>query len=138
VAELKTRPTRASVREFLAGLDPDTRRDCNALAKLMREATGEKAVMWGPSIVGFGSYHYRYPTGSEGDWMLTGFAPRKRNLSVYVMLGFEPYAALLAKLGKHRTAKSCLYLRSLADVDADVLRELLVRSVADLRAKYPA
>jgi hypothetical protein len=137
VAELKTRPTGASVRAFLASLDDAVRLDCAVLAKMMRSATGERAVMWGPSLVGFGSYHYVYASGHSGDWFLTGFAPRKRDLTIYIMLGFASYAPLLAKLGRHKHAKSCLYLRSLADVDLGVLRELVERSVADLREVYP-
>lgn len=136
MAELATRPTRASVRASLAGLDDEKRIDCAVLVKLMRMATGARPVLWGTSIVGFGSYHYRYAGGREGDWFLTGFSPRARDLTVYIMPGFASYAEPLARLGRHRHAKSCLYLRRLADVDLGVLRELVERSVADMREKY--
>jgi hypothetical protein len=128
VAELKTRPTGASVRAFLTSLDDAKRLDCAVLIKLMRMATGTRPVMWGPSLVGFGHW---------GDSFLTGFAPRKRDLTIHIMLGFASYAPLLAKLGRHERAQSCLYLRALADVDLGVLRQLVERSVADLRAVYP-
>ena len=136
MAEPKTRPTGASVRAFLASLEDEKRVDCAVLAKLMRSASGERAAMWGTSIVGFGSYHYTYASGRSGDWPLVGFAPRARDLTVYIMPGFTPYAKLLAKLGRHEHSKSCLYLRRLADVDLGVLRELIERSVADMRKKY--
>lgn len=137
MAELKTKKTGASVEQFLRSVeDEKRRRDARSLLKLMREVTGEKAVMWGPSIVGFGSYHYRYASGREGDWMLTGFSPRKQALTVYIMDGFRGHGALMKKLGKHRTGKSCLYIRRLEDVDLDVLRRLVKESVDYLRAKY--
>ena len=131
-----TRPTGASVRAFLASLDDEKRIDCAVLAKLMRSTTGERARMWGTSIVGFGSYHYTYASGRSGDWPLVGFAPRARDLTVYIMPGFTPYAKLMAKLGRHKHSKSCLYLRRLADVDLGVLRALVERSVRDMRRKY--
>lgn len=129
--EPKTKPTAASVSAFLGAIeDPERRADCKALARLMRRATGKTPKMWGPSIVGYGSYHYRYASGREGDWMLTGFSPRKRDLTVYVMSGFPRHAALMKKLGKFKTGKSCLYLTRLADVDQEVLEEL-VRASAE-------
>lgn len=129
--ELKTKPTTASVSAFLGAIeDPERRADCKALARLMRRATGKTPKMWGPSIVGYGSFHYRYASGREGDWMLTGFAPRKRDLTVYVMSGFPRHAALMKKLGTFKTGKSCLYLKRLADVDQGVLEEL-VRASAE-------
>jgi hypothetical protein len=130
LAELKTRPNEKSVEEFLAAVDPGRQEDCRALVELMREVTGEEPVMWGPSIIGFGSYHYRYASGREGDWFLTGFSPRKRDLTLYIMAGFSKYEELLARLGKHKKGKSCLYVKKLADVDPAVLRELVERSVA--------
>jgi hypothetical protein len=136
VAEPKTRPTGASVRAFLASLDDEKRIDCAVLAKLMRTATGERPRMWGTSIVGFGTYHYTYASGRSGDWPLTAFAPRARDLTVYIMPGFAPYANLLPKLGRHKHSKSCLYLRRLDDVDLGVLRSLVERSVADMRKRY--
>ena len=136
MAEPKTQPTDASVDGFLASIDDETRRrDCEALRDLMREVTGEEPKMWGLSMVGFGTYHYRYATGREGDWPLTGFSPRKRDLTVYVMAGFDRYEELMARLGKHSTGKSCLYLKRLDDVDLDVLRELVARSAEHVAAR---
>ena len=103
----------------------------------MAEITGAGGVMWGSSIVGFGSYHYRYASGREGDFFEAGFSPRKRALTIYVMAGFAEYEDLLARLGKHSTGKLCLYVKRLTDVDLAVLREMLTRSVAFIRAKYP-
>ncbi len=137
MAMQKTRETAASVEEFLNGIENRTRReDGLALLELMREVTGEEARMWGSSIVGFGSYHYVYESGREGDAMLTGFSPRKQNLAIYVMPGFSAYDSLLDKLGKHKTGKSCLYINKLADVDLKVLRTLVRRSVQVMRKKY--
>lgn len=130
MAELKTKPTEASVEGFLAGVTDDERRaDCQALVKLMQRATRAKPRMWGPSIVGFGSYRYKYDSGREGEWFLAGFSPRKSDLTLYIMSGLGPHAGLLRKLGKHKTGKSCLYLKRLADVDLDVLRELVLRGM---------
>jgi len=130
VAELKTKPTSQSVARFLNGIaEPSTRKDCATLVRIMKHATKAKPKMWGRSIVGFGTYHYRYASGREGDWFLVGFSPRKQNLTVYVMAGFNRYGALMRKLGKHKTGKSCLYLKTLDDVDVGVLTELVERSV---------
>ncbi|MCB0148089.1 MAG: DUF1801 domain-containing protein, partial [Caldilineaceae bacterium] len=107
---------------------------CRTLIAIMQEATGAAPRMWGESIVGFGHYHYKYASGREGDWFLTGFAPRKQNLTLYIMAGFDNYEALLSKLGKHSTGKSCLYVKRLADVDMPVLTELVVESVAHMKA----
>ncbi|HSN57468.1 MAG TPA: DUF1801 domain-containing protein [Candidatus Sulfomarinibacteraceae bacterium] len=139
MAELKTKPTGASVADFIAGVDGEERRaDCRALVELMSRVTGAEPAMWGPSIVGFGSYHYRYASGREGDWMLAGFAPRKRELVVYVMAGFNGAESLLARLGRHRASSgSCLYIQRLADVDLEVLEELVRGSVEHLLATYP-
>lgn len=132
----KTKPTNASVEAFIAGLaDQQMQADCRAVAAMMAAVTGAEPKMWGASIVGFGSYHYA--SGREGDFMLAGFAPRKRALTLYVMAGFAEYRPLLARLGKHTTGKSCLYIKRLADVDQDVLREITARSVAAIRQKYP-
>jgi hypothetical protein len=134
MAELKTKKTGQSVAKFLSAVtDDQRRRDCRIVSKMMREATGTKPQMWGASIVGFGSYHYKYASGREGDWLVTGFSPRKRDLTLYIMAGFARYPALLRKLGKHRTGKSCLYIKKLADVDLEVLRELIERSVESVR-----
>ena len=138
MAELKTKETRASVSAFLAAIeDPEQRADARRIARLMREATGCRARLWGTSIVGFDRYHFRYASGREGDWPIVGFSPRKRELSVYLMSGFGGQAKRLARLGRHRKGKSCLYIRRLSDVDPDVLRELVVASVAAMRRKYP-
>lgn len=129
MADNKTQPTDASVREFLDGVENETRRaDAKQVLELMREVTGEEPRMWGPSIVGFGAYRYRYESGREGDWFLAGFSPRKSNLVVYIMSGFPRHAELMERLGKHRTGKSCLYINRLEDVDLNVLRELVRRS----------
>ena len=137
MAEPKTKKNDASVENFLNSVANQTRReDSLALLGLMRDVTGEEAKMWGSSIVGFGSYHYVYQSGREGDWMLTGFSPRKQNLAIYIMAGFSDYGPLLEKLGKHRTGKSCLYVNKLADVDINVLHELVRRGVRSMRKKY--
>lgn len=133
MAELKTRPTSASVTAFLARIeDPLRRRECHTIAKLMRRATGARARLWGDSIVGFGRYHYQYASGREGDWFLTGFSPRKGNLTVYIMPGLAEYTALLQRLGKHSRGKSCLYIPRLDDIDLAVLDRLIARSVRRL------
>ena len=136
MAEAKTQPTNASVAAFLAAIpDEQRRKDCRLVAKLMQEATGAKPVMWGTSIVGFGTYRYKYASGREGDWPVTAFSPRKNDLTIYIMPGFERYADLLARLGKHKTGKSCLYLKRLSDVDLGALREIIGKSVAEMAAK---
>ncbi len=137
MADLKTKKTGKSVTAFLNGIEDAGRRaDCKAVAKMMREATGAKAEMWGPAIVGFGRYDYRYESGREGSWFLTGFSPRKQALTLYIMPGFKRYDALMKKLGKHKTGKSCLYVKSLDDVDRDVLRTLIDESVAEMRRRH--
>lgn len=136
MAEAKTRPTKASVSAFLAAVpDEQRRKDGQAIAKLLREVTGEKPVLWGSSIVGFGTYVLEYADGREAEWPLVGFSPRKSELVVYVMPGFERYADLLARLGKHRIGKSCLYLKKLGDADPAVLKEIVSRSVAAMEKK---
>ena len=123
-----------TVEEFLAAVPNDTRRtDAAVVARLMEDVTGEPPAMWGPSIVGFGRYHYRYATGREGDSPVVGFSPRKAQLVVYLMDGFDEYGDLLARLGKHSTGKACLYLKRLADVDLAVLEQLVQRSVDTVR-----
>lgn len=138
MAELKTQRNDASVADFLNAIPDETRRaDCLAVAEMMRQATGAEAEMWGASIVGFGRYRYRYASGREGDWLLAGFSPRKANLTIYLMTGYDDYDKLMARLGKHSTGKSCLYIKRLSDVDVDVLRELIETSVAHMRATNP-
>jgi hypothetical protein len=129
--ELKTTVNEASVEGFLNAVpDEQKRADCFEILKLMGQVTNEEPKMWGPSIVGFGSYHYKGASGREGDWMLTGFSPRKENLTLYIMGGFEFHQELLKKLGKHKTSNGgCLYIKKLEDVDAEVLKELVVESV---------
>jgi len=136
MAELKTKATAASVSDFLAAIDDDERReDCLAVVKIMKKATGANPKMWGPSIVGFGDHKYKYESGRELDWFLTGCSPRKRELTLYIMGGFDRYDDLLASLGKHKTAKSCLYIKRLADVDRKVLTMLVESSVKHMRSK---
>jgi hypothetical protein len=130
--ELKTKINDADVAAFLHSVeDEQKRQDAFAILEMMREITGEEPKMWGPSIVGFGSYHYKYPSGQEGDWFRTGFSPRKQNLTLYIMNGVETYPDHLARLGKHKIGKSCLYIKKLADVDMEVLREMIRQSLAD-------
>jgi len=129
MAELKTKPTAESVTKFLSRLDEKRRKDCVAIGKLMKSATGVRPKMWGSSIVGFGTYRYRYESGREGEWPVVGFSPRKTDLTLYIMPGFERFENLMKKLGKYKTGKSCLYIKRLADVDVDVLKELITESV---------
>ena len=137
MAEPKTKPTRASVKAFLDAVEDERkRRDCWEVIKMMASVTGNKPKMWGTSIIGFGSYHYKYRSGREGDWPITGLSPRKQNLTIYVMLGFSRYESLMKKLGKYKTSKSCLYVKSLDDIDRKVLTRLIERSVADLKKIY--
>ena len=132
MAELKTKPTDANVNKFLEGVtDEQRRKDCLTVLSLMRQITKQEPKMWGDSIVGFGSYHYKYASGQEGDWPLTGFSPRKTSLTIYVTPGLHRYAELLKKLGKHSTGQSCLYIKKLADVDASVLKQLIAQGVKD-------
>ena len=140
MADNKTKPTKLSVAVFIDALTDQTKRaDAQAIVKLMQSATGEKPKMWGPSIIGFGSYHYTYNSGREGDMPLVGFSPRKAATVLYIMTGFTGSKTLLAKLGKYSTTgKVCLYIKKLADVDQKVLQGLVVKSVAAMRAKYPS
>jgi len=134
MAEAKTKPTKASVSGFLSKVEAARRKDCQEILKMMEEVTGEKPTMWGPSMVGFGSFHYRYASGHEGDCFITGFAPRKDSLSVYMTSGFDAFPEM-AKLGKFKTGKSCLYIKKLDDIDRNVLRALIKKSVARTRSK---
>ena len=138
MSDLKTRPTDNDVEAFLNSVENDTKRqDSFQILDLMRKVTGEEPRMWGDSIVGFGSYHYKYASGREADWFLAGFSPRKQNLTLYIMSGFDQYDELLGKLGKHKTGKSCLYINKLEDVNEDVLRDLVAQSVDHMRATNP-
>jgi Domain of unknown function (DU1801) len=137
MAELKTKPTRSSVSAFLNGIEDEQRRkDCSEIARIMKRATKTSPRMWGSSVVGFGDYHYKYASGREGDWFITGFSPRKADLTLYFMSGFEGYEDLMRKLGRHKMGKGCLYIKKLADVDRDVLTTLIEKSVRQMeRAK---
>jgi len=138
MAELKTRRNKGDVEAFLNSVpDERKRRDSFAVLELMKQVTGLEPEMWGDSIVGFGSYHYRYASGREGDWMLVGFSPRKQNLTLYIMSGFDEYEHLLSRLGKHSTGKSCLYIKKLEEVDAEVLKELVRKSVEHMSRSNP-
>lgn len=136
-SELKTNPSGASVEDLLGAIDDTSRRaDARMLLDIMRSVTGEEPVVWGEKMIGFGSYHYRYASGHEGDWFLTGFAPRKNDLSLYIMAGFDRFPDLMSRLGKFKTGKSCLYIKHLQDVDADVLRSLIEASVDHMVKTY--
>ncbi|GAA4855950.1 DUF1801 domain-containing protein [Luteimonas vadosa] len=138
MAELKTKPGTESVAAFIDAVeDEGKRKDCKALVAMMRKATGCKPVLWGGAMVGFDRYRYRYDSGREGEWFIVGFAPRKQTLSVYIMPGFEAFSELRAKLGKHSTGRSCLYIKRLADVDMDVLEALIEASVVVMRTRHP-
>jgi hypothetical protein len=137
MAENKTKPTRVNVASFIAAIgDPARRADAATLVKLLQKASGEKPAMWGPSIIGFGSCHYVYESGREGDAPLIGFAPRKAATVLYGLIGFDGAAALLAKLGKHATGKGCLYVKKLDDVDVKIIEQLAARAVAATRMKH--
>lgn len=136
-AENKTRPTNVSVSSFIDAIEDETRRkDAKTLVALMRKATGEPPKMWGPAIIGFGSRHYKYESGREGDMPVACFSPRKAATVVYMLTGAPSAEALFAKLGKHTVKKGCLYIRKLADVDQAVLETLIVESVASIRSRY--
>ena len=138
MTELKTKPTKKSVEQFLKKVEnPTKREDSFTILELMKEITQEEAVMWGDSIVGFGSYHYKYASGREGDWPIVGFSPRKQNLALYIMAGFDDYEEILKNLGKFKTGKSCLYINKLKDVDTQSLKKLISESVKYMKKQYP-
>ncbi len=137
MSELKTKPTGASVDDFIDSIESETKRDdCRELLSLIGKITGEKPKMWGTSIVGFGDYHYKYKTGREGDWFLSGFSPRKQSMTIYMMGGYTDTEELLPKLGKHKTSVGCLYVNKLADIDMKVLEKLIKKSVETLKKTY--
>lgn len=137
-AKNKTQPTETDVSAFIDSVDHDTRRrDAKALDDLFRRVTGWTPRMWGGSIVGYGQYHYVYDSGREGDFLATGFSPRKANLSLYIMPGYQDFGDILGRLGKHRHGKACLYVNKLSDVDMAVLEELIRAGLEGLRARYP-
>lgn len=139
MAELKTKPTEASVEAYLDTIaDPRRRADCEAISAMMKRLTKCEPRMWGPSIVGFDSYHYRYASGHEGDACLAGFSFRKPEIVVYIADGFESREELLRQIGKHRTGKSCLYIKRLSDIDVGVLEKLVKASMAEARRRYPS
>jgi hypothetical protein len=136
MAELKTKPTKVSVASFVSKIaDEKKRADTKTLIALMKDVTKSEPVMWGSSIVGFGSYRYAYASGRKGDWPIIGLSPRKQNLTVYIMPGFEEFGSLLGKLGPHTTGKSCLYIERLSDVDVPTLKKIVVKSVAKMKTK---
>lgn len=136
MAELKTKVNEQSVTKFLNSItDKQRREDCFTVLEMMKKATKTEPKMWGSSIVGFGNYHYVYASGREGDWFLTGFSPRKQNLTLYIMGGLPAHEALLQKLGKHKTGKSCLYVNKLEDLDLPTLRKLIVEGVKRARKR---
>jgi Domain of unknown function (DU1801) len=136
MTELKTKPNSESVREFLDKISDEQRRsDCQVVLKLMKKATGAAPTMWGSSIVGFGKYRYRYESGREGEWPVVGFSPRKNDLTLYIIPGFERFDDLMNRLGKFKTGKSCLYIKKLSDVDPDVLNDLINQSVQAMSEK---
>ena len=137
MAKNKTVATDASVETFIDAVENETRRnDCRELLDLMRDVTGKEPKMWGPAMIGFGSYHYRYESGREGDFFITGFSPRKTALTVYLMPGLDRYTDERTRLGPHKTGKSCLYLKSLDSIDRGVLRDMIEDSIAFMREKY--
>ena len=138
MAALKTTPNDRSVEAFLDGIgDEKKKRDSYRILELMRQVTGEEAQMWGDSIVGFGSYHYKYASRREGDWFLTGFSPRKQAITLYIMAGFDQYEALMSQLGYYKTGKSCLYIKKLEDIDLPTLCELVKQSVEHMVKTNP-
>ena len=138
MAELKTQKNDASVEQFLISVENDRKReDSFEILEMMKEVTGEEPVMYGSSIIGFGSYRYKYASGREGEWFLVGFSPRKQNITLYIMSGFDNYENLLGNLGKYKTGKSCLYVNKLVDVDEQVLRELVRESVDHMKSSNP-
>jgi hypothetical protein len=139
MAELKTKQTAASVERFIDQIaDEGVRADCRTLAEIMQKATGAPPRMWGSSIVGFGTYSYRYASGRTGDWMITAFSPRKKMLTIYILAGFDGYDELLARLGNHSCGKSCLYVKRLSDLHLPTLKKLIRESVRYVRTKFPA
>jgi hypothetical protein len=136
MAELKTQKNDASVDEFLSKIEKDQRRqDCIEVLEIMKEITGEKPFMWGDSIVGFGQYHYKGASGREGDWFITGFSPRKQNLTLYLMAGFDRFAGLMEKLGKYKAGSGCLYVNKLSDLNKEVLETLIKESYNFMKNK---
>jgi len=138
MSENKTRPTTQTAADFIAAVDHPTRRaDAVVMDAMFQNITGWKPRMWGPSMVGYGSYHYTYDSGRSGDFLATGFSPRKANMSIYIMPGYADFSDILARLGKHKIGKSCLYVNKLADIDMNVLQDLVRAGLEDLSSKWP-
>lgn len=137
MAELKTKPSDASVSAFLDAIEDESKRDdCHEILNMMQEATGDQPKMWGSSIIGFGIYHYKYASGQEGDWMRIGFSPRKQNIALYFMAGSGKHPDLLEKIGKYKTGKSCFYIKRLDDIDRGVLKKLMTANLDKLKKMY--
>jgi hypothetical protein len=137
MSELKTRPNDEDIGIFLNRIeDKQKRADCFELIDLLTEITGESPKMWGDRMIGFGSYHYKYESGREGDWFLTGFSPGKQNLTIYITAGFKNYEATMSHLGKYKTGSSCLYVKKLSDIDTEQLKVLVKKSVMDMKKRY--
>lgn len=137
-ADNKTQPGLGSVSAFLNGVEgEDRRRDCEAVARMMKAVSGQNPVLWGDAIVGYGSYHYKYASGREGDFFRIGFSPRKNDITIYIMPGYTDFGAILADLGKYRKGKSCLYLKRLSDVDTGALERLIRAGWDDMQRRYP-
>ena len=138
MSENKTRPTTQTAADFIGAVDHPTRRaDAVVMDAMFQDITGWKPLMWGPSMVGYGSYHYTYDSGRSGDFLATGFSPRKANMSIYIMPGYADFSDILARLGKHKIGKSCLYVNKLADIDLNVLQDLVRAGLEDLSSKWP-
>ena len=136
--ELKTKKNKMSVIEFINNIkNPQRKTDAKKVLAIMKKITKEKPAMWGESIIGFGTYHYKYSSGQDGDWMITGFSPRKANLTIYIMPGYNLPQPLLRKLGKHKTGKSCLYINKLEDIDLKILERLIDKGYKEMKKKYP-
>lgn len=133
----KTQKNDCSVIDYIQSVEVKYHQDCQELLDIMQNITGVAPVMWGSSIVGFGEYHYKYASGREGDWLLTGFSARKQSLTIYIMNGFVQYDSFLSQLGNHKLGKSCLYIKSLSDIDTSVLSRLINQSVNDMKNMYP-
>lgn len=138
MSQNKTQPTSASVEEFLKKIEPTAKQaEAFEILKIMTQLSGFEAKLWGPSIIGFGTYHYKYESGREGDFLRVGFSPRKTALTIYIMPGFKRFDQLMQKLGKYKTGKSCLYIKKLDDIKIEVLKELIMESLAYMKEKYP-
>ena len=139
MSDLKTQPTKKTAAQFISEVEHPTRRaDCEIMLGIMTRVTGHEPVMWGEKIIGYGQYHYKYDSGREGDYLRTGFSPRTSYISVYIMPGYTDFGDILARLGKHKKGKSCLNINKLADVDLDVLEELIRAGFDDMDEKYPS